>query len=270
MSWRDVAHKDIYDASRSRTIWVLFGLLSLLFVGYAAAYASVGDGTFTGFVTGVVGLVDRVLPLLGILLGYRAISDDRNAGSLLLSMAFPQSRGDLLVGKTLGRTVVLLVPTLLGLSIAGLYAALRYGIEGAIAYPWFLFATALYGGSFVAVAVALSASTTNDRRITYGAVGAYLLVVVLWRSLVSFAVAFLHRFDPSLGTPDWALVLQLVEPGEAYARLLDVGFDVERASRYVGDGAPAFVDWWATLAVLLVWIAVSLAVGHRRFGASDL
>jgi len=270
VSWRTVAHKDVRDAGRSRTLWALFGLLSVLFVGYAAAYAYVGDGTFVGFLGGVVGIVDGAVPILGILLGYRSISDDRADGSLLLSMSLPQSRGDLLVGTALGRTVVLLVPTLFGLSIAGVYAALQYGTEGALAYPLFLLATALYGASFVAIGVALSASTTVDRQITYGAVGAYLLLVVLWGALVSFVVAFLHRFNSSLGTPDWALLLQLVNPGEAYARLLRAGFDVHLASRYVGDGTPAFVDWWAALAVLALWIAVPLAIGYRRFESGDL
>lgn len=270
MSWRDIARKDVRDASRSRSLWLLLGSLSVLFGGYAVAYTAAGDGTFTGFVTGSVGLVDGFLPVLGILLGYRSISDDRIDGSLLLSLSLPQSRRELLVGTAVGRTVTLLVPTLFGLSIAGLYAAVRYGTAGAIAYPWFLFATALYGASFVAVAVALSGSTVTDRRITYGAVGGYLLLVVFWRTLVSFAVAVLHRFDASLGTPDWALVLQLAEPGEAYARLLHAGFDIERANRYVRDGAPAFVDWWAALVILLVWIAVPLAVGTRLFETGDL
>ncbi|ELY63135.1 ABC transporter permease [Natrinema versiforme] len=270
MSWRDVAYKDVNDASRSRTLWLLFGLLSVLFVGYAAAYTYVGDGTFAGFVAGSAGLVGGILPILGILAGYRSISDDRADGSLLLSMALPQSRTELLIGTALGRVVVLLVPTLLGLSIAGLYAALRYGTEGAIAYPWFLFATALYGASFVAAAVALSAATANDRRLTYGAVVGYLLLVVLWRDLTAFAVAFLHRFDPGMGMPDWALLVQLAQPSEAYARLLDARFDIDRASRYVGDSAPAFVDWWAALAILVGWIAASLAVGYRRFESGDL
>ncbi|QCC61792.1 ABC transporter permease [Natrinema thermotolerans] len=270
MSWRTVARKDIHDARRARTLWLLLGLLSILFGGYAVAYATVDDGTFAGFVTGSIGLVDGVLPIFGLLLGYRSISDDRTDGSLLLSLSLPQSRRELLVGTAVGRTVTLLGPTLFGLSIAGLYAALRYGKAGAIAYPWFLFATALYGASFVAIAVALSASTTTDRRITYGAVGGYLLLVVLWRTLTSIAVTVLHRFDTSLGLPDWVLFLQLVEPGEAYARLLSVGFEVERANRYVGNGTPAFVDWWAALAVLVAWIAVPLLVGSRQFERGDL
>jgi len=270
VSWRTVAHKDVRDAGRSRTLWALFGFLSILFVGYAAAYSYVGDGSFVGFVGGVVGLVDGAVPILGIVLGYRSISDDRADGSLLLSLSLPQSRRDLLVGTVLGRSIVLLVPTLLGLSIAGIYAALQYGTEGALAYPLFLLATVLYGASFVAVGVGLSASTTVDRRITYGAVGAYLLLVVLWGTLVSFVVAVLHRFNASLGMPDWALLLQLVEPGQSYARLLRVGFDIGRAGRYVGEGTPPFVDWWAALAVLALWIAVPLAIGYRRFGSGDL
>ena len=175
----------------------------------------------------------------------------------------------------MGRAVVLLVPTLLALALAGVVGAVQYGTESAVWYLWVLAATALYGLAFLGVALALSVTTTTDRRVTYGAVGAYLLLVVFWQNLTAFTVSVLHRFDPSIATPDWALFAQLLEPRESFRRLVVVGFDLGAfdagsAAKYLGSDAPLYVDWWAALLVLVVWFAVPVALGYRRFEGSDL
>jgi len=270
MSWRDVAYKNVHDASRSRTVWIVSGLLAVLFVGYALVHGFLGEASFAAFAVGIENIVGLVLPALGILLGYRSISDDREDGSLLLALSFPHSRGDLIVGTLVGRAVVLVVPTVATLAVAGVVGAVQYGTDGILWYPWFLFATALYGMAFVGVGVGLSMSTTSDRRITFGAVGGYLLLAVLWRGLVSFAIGFIHRFDPSIGMPDWGLLLQLIGPAEAYSRLVHAGFDVGGVDQYVGVSVPPYVDWWGALLVLVAWIAVPVALGFRRFRAADL
>jgi len=270
MTWRDIAYKNVHDASRSRTVWLVSGVLALLFVGYAVVHGFLGEATLVAFVDGLVGIAATFLPALGILLGYRSIADDREDGSLLLALAFPHSRRDLAVGTALGRTVVLVVPTLVTLALAGVVGAIQYGADGALWYPWFVFATALYGMAFVGVGVGLSMSTTSDRRLTFGAVGGYLLLAILWRGLVSFAIGFVHRFDPSVGMPDWGLLLQLTGPREAYARLVQVGFDIDGAARYVGEGVPPYVDWWAAVLLLVGWIAVPVAVGFYNFRTADM
>lgn len=268
MSWTDIAYKEINDASRSRTLWLLVGFTSVLFLGYAVGHGSVGEEQFVAFLSGTVDIVVLLVPLLGIFLGYRSVCDDRTTGRLFLSLSFPHSRRDLITGTFVGRTAVLLVPTLLALFLAGVVGALQYGTEDSLMYPWFLFITALYGMAFVAVGVALSVATTADRRITYGAVGGYLLLVFLWSNLVSFGVTLLHRFESA--SPDWALLAQLVQPSEAYYRLLRVGFDTGHAGRYLGSDTPFYVDWWTALLILLLWSVVPLAVGYRRFRAADL
>jgi len=269
VSWRAIARKDVRDAGRSRTGWLLFAALSLLFVGYAFAHGSTGETSFTGFLDGLASSVVTAVPIAAIFLGYRSVCDDRTSGSLFLTLSFPHSRRDLVVGTFVGRTVVLLVPTMTALSVAGVIGAARYGTDGAMLYPWFLLGTAVYGAAFVGFAVGLSVSTTRDRQITYGAVGGYLLLAV-WSELVSFWVAFLHRFDPEVGTPDWALFLRLTEPGEAYSRLLRAGFDVGRADQYLGSDAPVYVEWWVALALLVCWTLVPLVLGFRRFQTADL
>jgi ABC-2 type transport system permease protein len=272
MSWRVIAHRDVHDASRSRGVWALFVLLGVLSVGYALAHAYLGAATFPAFLAGLARLLGATLPVLGLLVGYKSVIHERTSGSLLLSLSFPHSRRDLVTGKLVGRAVVLVAPTLVALAIAGGVGAYRYGTEGALLFPWFLLATALYGLAFVGLGVGLSAATTVDRWITLGAVGGYLGLVSFWGGLHSFAMLVLHRFDTGVlsNLPDWALLFRLAGPGEAYYRLVRAGFDIDLAARYVGDGTPVYVDWWMALLLVCAWVAVPVALGYRRFDRSDL
>ncbi len=272
MTWQDIARKDVSDAGRSRTLWALAGLLLVGFVGYSYGHTYLGEDSFPAFLEGLAQVIGSGLPLLGILLGYKSIVHERKSGSLFLTLSFPHSRRDVIVGKFVGRAIVLLAPTLVALIVAGVVGAVRYGTDGLALFPWFLLATALYGVVFVAISMALSMWTTVDRWITFGALGSYLLLVQLWDNFHSLTILLLHRFDFSVfaDMPDWALLFRLLKPSEAYYRLLRAGFDVSLAGRYVGDGTPLYVEWWMALVLLALWCAVPLAVGFRRFGTTDL
>lgn len=270
MSWREVAYKDVNDASRSRTLWLLSCLMTVLFVGYAVGHGQIGEANFTAFLGGLVGTAVVALPLLGVFLGYRSIVDGRSDGSMLLTLSLPHCRRELFAGTFAGRSAVLLVPTLVALVLAGVVGMVRYGTDGAVGFLWLLAVTMLYGLAFVAVGVALSASTTSERRITFGAVALYVLLVELWSGLVSFGVNVLHRFDPAVSSPAWVQLLKLAQPSEAYRRLLRAGLNADIAGQYVGSDNPIYVDWWAALLLLALWTVVPLVIGYRRFSTGDL
>jgi len=272
MTWQDVARKDVGDAGRSRALWVMVALLVVGFAGYAYGHTYLGEDTFPAFLEGLAQVIGVALPVLGILLGYKSIVHERTSGSLFLTLSFPHSRQDVVVGTFVGRAVVLLAPTLLALLVAAGVGAARYGTDGLAMVPWFVVATALYGIAFVGISMGLSMWTTVDRWITFGALGSYLLLVQLWDNFHSLTLLVLHRFDFQVlaDMPDWALLFRLVKPSEAYYRLLRAGFDVGLAGRYVGEGTPLYVEWWMGLLVLGAWCAVPLAVGFRRFGTVDL
>jgi ABC-2 type transport system permease protein len=272
VSWRTVARKDVRDASRSRWLWALSGLLVLAFVGYALGHRYIGAQTFPDFLGGLTVLAASLLPVLGIGLGYKSIIHERTSGSLFLTLSFPHSRRDVVLGTFLGRSLVLLGPTLLALALAGVAGAALYGTDGALVFPVFLVVTALYGVAFVGITVALSMSTTRERRVTLGALGAYLLLVQFWDDLHSLMLLILHRGDFAVlqDIPDWALLARLLKPSESYYRVVRAAFDVGLGGQYVGPDAPLYVGWWIALLLLVAWVAVPLAVGYRRFVRADL
>ena len=273
MSWQPIAYKDLHDAGRSWGIWVLFVLFLVLFVGLAVIESYTGGNEFRAFIGGIAGVVALVLPAIGLLLGYKSIAHERINGSIVLLLSFPHSRRDVVLGKYIGRSVVLLVPTLLALLVALVVGGVLLDGLGTVVWsPWFLLLTAVYGLIFLSIAMAISMSTTVDRRVTLGALGAYILIVTFWDDLVTALLILLYRFnfDILFDPPGWSLFAQLLKPSESYYRLLHIGFEVDQAAPYIAPEAPWYVDWWVALLVLLAWIVVPVAIAFYRFDQQDL
>jgi len=270
VSWRHIATRDLHQARRSAGSWLLTCLSLVLYVGYAVVHTYLGASSFTAFASGLANVTGVTIPVFGLLLGYKSIVHERKSGGIFLTLSGPQSRRDLVVGTVVGRVVVLLVPTVVSLALAGVVGAVRYGTQDALFYPWLVFATVLYGVAFVALAVGLSMSTTADRRITLGALGGYVLLGPFWNSVHSLGLLVLHRFDLRVlsDMPGWALLVRLWAPTEAYNRLLHAAFDIEQATQYVGG--PIYVDWWMGLVALLAWCSVPIVLGFQRFETADL
>lgn len=271
MTWRDVAARDVRGARRSTGLRLLVGLQVLLFVGIAV-WGVVVDASVTAQADRLAGVAAVVLPLVAVLVGYRSVVGDRTSGRLRLGLALPHSRLELAAGKLVGRAVVFAVPTAAALGLAGV-VAVRLA-DGPTAWGWltpFVAATTLYGVAFVGLAVGVSLLSTTGRRATVGAVGAYLVTVVLWTDLHTAALLILHRFDTAVTgeMPGWALFVRLAAPSESYDLLLRTGTALDRAGRYA-DGGLAYLTWPTAVALLVAWTLLPVAVGYLRFRTADL
>lgn len=272
MSWRAVARKDVRDAGRAKSVWLLVAVFLVLFVGLAYAVPELGATEFDAFVSVAGSVVGLLLPLIGIVLGYKAVITERESGSMALLLSMPHSRRDVVVGKFVGRSIVLAVPTLIGLVAAAPVVLLRYDSLEPLQYLGFALLTLLYGLAFLGISIGLSASTTVSRRVTGGAFAAYVGLVMFWTSFVDLVVVILFRFQPSAlaSPPSWVPFAKLLDPGTAYSYLLADG---------IGSGVDpplATLDeqWFTSpvvaLALLLAWIVLPLAIGYRRFDRTDL
>ena len=272
MTWRDVALRDVRVASQSIGIWIVGGVQILLFVGVAAVEFVLNDGSFPTYVDSLAGVVAVTTPLIALLVGYKSILAERTGGQLRLALSVPHSRRDVAVGKFVGRSVVVTAPTVLALCLAGGVAIAL--ADGGVPWPWlpwFAGVAVLYGVAFVGLAVGVSLSTATGRRVTVGAVGAYLVTVVFWEDLHTAVLLILHRFDMAVTNdmPGWALFVRLAAPSESFDLLVRTGSAVDRAGRYVDSGV-AYIAWPAALGLLVAWTLVPVALGYLRFRTADL
>ena len=87
---------------------LVFAAFSLV-ITYAggAQQGTVGLRSLEFTITSLVSLVIYLVPLIALLLGFDAIVGERERGSLDLLLAYPITRGELLLGKYLGLALAL-------------------------------------------------------------------------------------------------------------------------------------------------------------------
>ena len=137
-----VAAKEFRDRLRNR--WVLavalvFAVFSLV-IAYAggAQQGAVGLRSLEFTVTSLVSLVIYLVPLIALLLGFDAIVGERERGSLDLLLAYPITRGELLLGKYLGLSLALALAMLAGLAAVGVMLVYQFGSKALFHYAGFV------------------------------------------------------------------------------------------------------------------------------------
>lgn len=274
MSVDAIARKDFRDAIRSKTLWLLLGLFVLLFLGIAYAAWRVGDAEFIEFVDLTAVVFVLVLPLVAIILGYKSVIAERESGSIVLVLSMAHSRRDLVLGKVIGRLLVLASAVVLGMAISSAVLLLVFDSFPAGRYLLFAGLNVLYGAVFLALAISLSMALSTGRRVTAAAFGAYIVLVMLWDSLVQLILLVLWRFDGSVlsptGLPDWSFLFRLSSPSESYFRLITALFDSDLGELYTIEFAPSYVNAPVALLVLIAWIVVPLSLAYLRFERTDL
>lgn len=248
--WYPVAKKEVTDAVRSRGLWVLTVVFTVLFVLPAAAFLY----DFLGFQGGgrlqqqdlgmtliirqfYLNLVTILVPLVAIFLGYAAISKERASGSLKVLLSLPFSRRDVIVGKVLGRCAVAGATLSVALAVtAGFLAATRYTFKPG-QYGLFVLFTVGFTVVMVAIAVSISGALPSTRSSLVVNFFVYFYFTFGWNSLANGLSSFLSNNAGLGGALRWQLTLfvKLLSPTQSYKTLLNSllgsGDNAERLAR---------------------------------------
>lgn len=277
-----VARQDLEYAVRSYLLLAIVGVFGFFVVLAAGLPALISDGPLVGyavvwFVTVLAGLL---VPLIAVVASYLSIAGEREAGQLKLLLSLPPTRRDVVAGKFLGRTGVVVTSVLAAVVLAAGISFLLYGVVPLWPYAQTTLLTVLLALAFVGLAVGISAATSTRQRAMAAAVSLYVLFVAFWDLLIQTLRFFLQW---GLGVElDGATVtfLTVLSPGKAYGRLVNslVVPDIARgpaedaisASPIDTTGAPVYLQDPAVLAVLVAWVLLPLVVGYWRFRGADL
>ncbi|TMT80327.1 ABC transporter permease [Haloterrigena sp. H1] len=294
-SIRAVAKKDFQDAVRS---WLFWGLSAFFFTLMAAlagflTWANPDEFTTISFIALVSQVCKLIIPLIALLLGWKAIAGERETGSIKVLLSLPHSRKDVLLGKLLGRTAVLSLSLVIGFLIAMVAVAFAVSEFSFPAYVAFLAMTIVYGLAYMSIAVSLSSLTRSTTMAGAAMFGVFVLFYIVWNSIrtalgllmrrgyiegVSYTTTnFVGQQIEPTRLPDWALFIDMIDPGNAYQNTITL-FSALSSNR-IGtsyneaafpDGLPFFLQDWFSLLILLFWIAVPLAVALYRFDRVDI
>ncbi|MBF0294653.1 MAG: ABC transporter permease [Magnetococcales bacterium] len=257
-----IAGKEMRDATRNR--WVVSATLLLAGLGFALAFlgsaptGTLGAKPLAVTVVSLSSLTIFLVPLISLMLAYDALVGEAERGTLLLLLAYPVSKGQVLLGKFIGHVGVLALATIVGYGSAGL--AVGLGSGGADLKSWQAFgsllgSSVLLGAVFIALAYLVSALARERGSAAGVAIGVWLWFVVLYdMGLLGVLVASKGQIHEKIFP--WLL---LGDPADVFRLFNLTAFDNVRAfSGLAGlsgqvDFSPRFL-----LAVLLAWVLVPL------------
>ncbi len=297
MSWRVVARKDFEDSIRSWWIIGLSALFLVLFVvpayldadGVGGAVAQqTGEQISSGaFINLLSTFIAFVIPLIAIVLAYASIAGERDSGTLKLLLALPHSRRDVVIGKVVGRSAVIVLPILLGfLAAAVVFLITPVSLEVGN-YVAFALLSALLGIVFVSLSVGISAAAASRRQAMLGNVGLFAMFSLFWGSFAEGLVSLLSEYtDIGFETlVQLQLAVRLLNPVDSYQSLSAILWTGDalgaRLSLFGGglarrvyaqalDPLPAYFSDPVVAIVFLAWLVAPPILGYLAFRDADL
>lgn len=276
MTWVVIARKEFADAVRARVLWGLVAVIGVLAGGLAVV---------TRFIPGVepdpltaIGASTEfaaiLVPILSLVAAYLALAGERESGSMKVLLGLPPSRGEVLLGKFVGRSGVVAVGLALGFAIAGVGTAVAYGGLPVATFVGITALTVGLGIVFVGIAVGISAATATRSRAMTLSIAVYLVLVLLWDVVPQGLYFLLNGAPPGPSVPAWFLVLEVLSPPGAYgaivAAVLTAGTGAPGMAARLGGSLPFYLEPWFLFVLLGLWTLVPLALGYRRFRRADL
>ena len=181
-----LAGQELRDGLRNR--WVAGCILllaafalSLSLLGSAPA-GTVKAGALDVVLVSLSSLSVYLLPLIALILAFDAIVGPLERGTMALLLTYPVARWQVILGKYLGHTMILVVAVVLGYGAAGVVTVVTSG-DGAAGWQAFLVmlgSSILLGASFVALGYLIS-TIVRERATAAGlAIGLWLLLVVVY------------------------------------------------------------------------------------------
>ncbi len=251
-----------------RNMWVA---TSLILMGLFSSVLTLAGGAPTGTLgvdpllvatTSITTLSVYLIPLIGLLLSFDAIAGEAERGTLALSLTYPLSRGEILLGKFLAHLLVLGFAVAVGLALTAGLTIWKYGAADLSYWPLLkLFLTALaLGAAFLGIGYTISALARQTGVASGIVIIIWLICVVLYDlGLLGALVAdaggsFTKTLFPWLLVANPADAFRLINmPVETVATLASGIGAAGGASGLAGQLTSLLA--WPVLALFLAWLA---------------
>lgn len=305
MSLLTVARKDFKDTRRTRTLWLVVGLLAVLgaLMGYVFGDVSPaigGENWYKQTFVGIVRVTSIILPIVALIATYLAIAGERDSGSIKFMLSLPNTRFEVFAGKLLSRGLTVALAVAITFGVAGSLLAIRAGEVDIVFLVASTGVMALYALTFVSIAIAMSAAVASRSRAIAGAVASYFVLVVFYIfpiASITDVVSWINEALLGQGT-NWDLYnfAEYTSPFIAFQKTLNFvlpeqlqsqpliqsrlfalrGSDdasreaIRQAAQLTESDLPVYLQNEFSLIVLGFWIVAPLALGYWRFQRADL
>ncbi|MBZ0215489.1 MAG: ABC transporter permease [Fimbriimonadaceae bacterium] len=273
---RTIAAKEIRDGTRNRWIlmitFIMAGLALLLALLGSAPTGTTSVSPLSVTIVSLSSLSIFFIPLIALLLAYDAIVGEAERGTLLLLLAHPVARWQVVIGKFCGHLVLLATAILVGYGLAGLVISLsgEADITASVrdSFVRLLISSVMLGAIFLALGYLISAAVGERGTAAAIAIGVWLVLVLLYDMgmLAMLAADGGQTIDQRVVT--WML---LANPTDAY-RMFNLTGDAQTAllSGMSGLSARLQVPVAALVGLMTGWILIPLLVACLIFRRRQL
>ena len=274
-----IAKKEMMDNVRNLWIIVITIIFAILTIAMSAL-GSIFSDEWQGLgmtVALMMSIVQLLVPIIALMLGYAAIVKEIENGSMNTLISLPVKRIGILLGKFLGLGGVLSFTILVGFGLAGVVIGIMVPDVNYVEYLVFIGATILMG--IVYLAVALFFSTLFKKRSTAlgGAIFLWFFFnMILPVILLGIAFAGAAFQDIMSGNaPEWYYSIQLINPMTVYSMLVTLsigsyGSAMSAASATPQLQYPEFYTSGLMVLILFIWIIGFLSLSYWRFYKRDI
>ena len=269
-----LALKELRDGFRNR--WVAAAVIVLAILALAlsilgsAPTGSVRVSELDIRVISLASLSVYLIPLIALMLSYDALVGEFERGTMMLLLAYPVTRWQIVLGKFLGHVLILLIAILAGYggTVVILTLVTGGGTEGWQAYAVMMASSLVLGAVFIALGYFVSAIIRERATAVGAAIGLWLVFVVLY-DLLLFGLLTMDE-EQKIGQQLFSM-LMLVSPTDTY-RVLNLSLfeGVSEAAGIAGVASEAGLSGSLLVGAMLVWIVLPLGATVLVFQRREL
>ena len=269
-----LALKELRDGFRNR--WVAAAVIVLAILALAlsilgsAPTGSVRVSELDIRVISLASLSVYLIPLIALMLSYDALVGEFERGTMMLLLAYPVTRWQIVLGKFLGHVLILLIAILAGYggTVVILTLVTGGGTEGWQAYAVMMASSLVLGAVFIALGYFVSAIVRERATAVGAAIGLWLVFVALY-DLLLFGLLTMDE-EQKIGQQLFSM-LMLVSPTDTY-RVLNLSLfeGVSEAAGIAGVASEAGLSGSLLVGAMLVWIVLPLGATVLVFQRREL
>ncbi|PKG74392.1 copper ABC transporter permease [Shewanella sp. GutCb] len=269
-----IAYKELRDSLRNR--WILFMgsifmllSLSVTFAG-SAVTGELALPPLANLMSSLSTTSVFIIPLAAILLSYDSFVGEQEAGTLLLLLSYPISRSQILIGKLLGHSVVMLITTSCAFgstAVLLLVFGSQYSVVEVVSvFGQFIISSNLLALIFILLGYIVSLRATEKAKAVAGLLFVWFILVLIYDLLLlTVLVSDVVFMDKQVLN-----ILIALNPTDLYRAINLVSVDADStgtAFAMIGE-----IDWGMSVmySLMLAWICALVVISQRIFSRKPL
>ena len=269
-----LALKELRDGFRNRwvaaAIIVLAVLALVLSVLGSAPTGSVRVSELEISVISLASLSVYLIPLIALMLSYDAMVGEFERGTMMLLLAYPVTRWQIIMGKFLGHLMILSIAILVGYggTVVVLTLVTDSVADGWQAYATMMASSLVLGAVFIALGYLISVIVRERATAAGAAIGLWLVFVVLY-DLLLFGALTMDK-EQQISQQLFSM-LMLVSPTDTY-RVLNLSLfeGVSEAAGIAGVASEAGLSVMLLVSSMLLWVILPLVTTLLVFQRREL